>query len=113
MSQKSILAQLLPLSTLIVCLFSLIAVSQPVAAQATPPTVTYTAGTNTITIGSSVGTPASQPIALAAVAAQLANPSVLAVEGDAWVLKANIIVDVTAQLSVTPRRRRDQITHGK
>ena len=102
MSQKSILAQLLPLSTLIVCLFLLIAVSQPVAAQATPPTVTYTAGTNTITIGSSVGTPASQPIALAAVAAQLANPSVLAVEGDAWVLKANIIVDVTAQLSVTP-----------
>lgn len=102
MSQKSIFAQLLPLSTLLVCLFSLIVVPQPVAAQATPPTVTYTAGTNTITIGSSVGTPASQPIALAAVAAQLANPSVLAVEGDAWVLKANIIVDVTAQLSVTP-----------
>lgn len=102
MSQKSILAQLLPLSTLLVCLFSLLVVPQPVAAQATPPTVTYTAGTNTITIGVSVGAPASQPISLAQVAAQLANPAVLAQEGDAWILKANIFVETTAQLSVTP-----------
>lgn len=102
MSQKTSFTQLLPPLALLLCLFSLLAIPQPVAAQATPPTVTYTAGTNTINIGASAGTPASQPISLAQVAAQLANPAVLAKEGDAWILKANVIVDVTAQLSITP-----------
>lgn len=102
MSQKSIFAQLLIPLSLVICLFSLAAFPQAVAAQATPPTVTYNAGTNTINIGASVGVPASQPISMAEVAAQLANPNVLAKEGDAWLLKANIIVDTTAKLSVIP-----------
>ncbi len=75
------------------------------AEPAATPTVSYVAATNTIIIGSSSGTPASESIDLPALAPILVaggHPDLLLDQGGGvWLLKASIIVDTTAKLDVT------------
>lgn len=75
------------------------------AAPTAAPTVSYIAAANTILIGSSSGTPASQSITVPELAATLTNqgtPNLLVDQGSGiWLLKASIMVDTTAQLAAT------------
>ena len=99
MSLKPTLLRVLTPLCIILCCCTFIAVPQPLLAQ-TPPNVTYIQGTNTIVIGSTTGTPASEPITIADVAARVARPDVLSQQGDAWFLQADIVVESTGQLSI-------------
>jgi parallel beta-helix repeat protein len=102
MSIKSISTQLPTALCILVSLFFLGVVPQALYAQVTPPTVTYLEGSNTIIVGSTVGTAASQPITFAELVTRVARADVLSKQGDAWLLQANIVVEATAQLSIAP-----------
>ncbi|MDQ3248454.1 MAG: right-handed parallel beta-helix repeat-containing protein [Chloroflexota bacterium] len=70
-----------------------------------PPAVIYQPGNNTIYIGSDVGAPASQPITVPELAAILVgqglNDLVVAQNGGAWLIKANMVISTTAQVAAT------------
>ncbi|MEZ4867616.1 MAG: right-handed parallel beta-helix repeat-containing protein [Caldilineaceae bacterium] len=75
------------------------------AEGAVAPTVTYIANANTIVVGSSSGTAASQPMTISELATVLAgqgHANLLVDQGSGnWLLKASIIVDTTAKLEIT------------
>ncbi|MCX6043922.1 MAG: right-handed parallel beta-helix repeat-containing protein [Chloroflexi bacterium] len=67
-------------------------------------TVLYIAASNTIVLGSAAGLPASEPITVPELSAKLIGqnlPNLLLDQGNGiWLLKANILINPTAQLSV-------------
>jgi len=75
------------------------------AAPGATPAVSYVVATNTILIGSSSGTPASEVITLPELAALLVTqgyPNLLLDQGSGtWLLKASIVVGATAKLDIT------------
>ncbi len=75
------------------------------AAPVAAPAVSYLAATNTILLGSSSGTPASESITIPELATMLVaqgSPNLLIDQGGGtWLLKASIVADTTAKLEVT------------
>lgn len=101
MSLNRIVYQARILVFILICLCLLLPGSpRSLSAQTpTPPDVVYIEGNNIIRIGSTVGTPASQPITLPEVAAKIGRADVLADQGGGvWFLQANIVVEATGQL---------------
>ncbi len=94
------------LLTYLLCLALLLpSLSLPLAHAATLDTaVLYIAASNTIVLGSAVGTPASEVITVPELAAKLTAQSftnLLLDQGNGiWLLKANVLINPTAQLSV-------------